>query len=146
MPITLNHTIVYSSDKQKGAEFLTDLFGLPPASAWGPFATVQLANDPATPFSAADYSLPCGVGLLLAQLGEGFLGFFCFLPLLFDPGPLSPMVLSSECGRLRRHTLQSSLIVRPTVKGAAGLLRRVCITVPMTTRRKAPHGTLSDRG
>lgn len=41
MPITLNHTIVYSSDKQRGAEFLTDLFGLPPASAWGPFATVQ---------------------------------------------------------------------------------------------------------
>jgi catechol 2,3-dioxygenase-like lactoylglutathione lyase family enzyme len=45
MSISLNHTIVYSRDKQAGAQFLTDLFGLPPASSWGPFATVEMAND-----------------------------------------------------------------------------------------------------
>jgi hypothetical protein len=36
MPISLNHTIVYSRDKQEGAQFLTDLFGLPTASSLGP--------------------------------------------------------------------------------------------------------------
>ena len=45
MSIELNHTIVYSRDKHEGARFLTDLFGLPPASVWGPFATVELANS-----------------------------------------------------------------------------------------------------
>ena len=45
MPIALNHTIVHSRDRHEGADFLTDLFGLPPASAWGPFVAVQLANE-----------------------------------------------------------------------------------------------------
>lgn len=45
MPIALNHTIVYSRNNRQGAEFLTDLFGLPPAGAWGPFVTVELANE-----------------------------------------------------------------------------------------------------
>ena len=45
VPIALNHTIVYSRDMQEGAEFLADLFGLPPISAWGPFVTVALANE-----------------------------------------------------------------------------------------------------
>lgn len=45
MSIELNHTIVYSRDKNEAATFLTELFGLPTASAWGPFATVELANN-----------------------------------------------------------------------------------------------------
>lgn len=45
MPIALNHTIVYSRDKQEGAAFLTDLFGLPSAPTWGPFVTVEMANE-----------------------------------------------------------------------------------------------------
>ena len=45
MSIALNHTIVYSRDKRQGADFLTELFGLAPASSWGPFATVQMANE-----------------------------------------------------------------------------------------------------
>ena len=54
MPIALNHTIVYSRDKQKGAEFLTDLFGLPPAIAWGPFVAVALANEVTLDYLDAD--------------------------------------------------------------------------------------------
>jgi catechol 2,3-dioxygenase-like lactoylglutathione lyase family enzyme len=45
MSIELNHTIVYSRDKHEAARFITDLFDLPPASTWGPFATVELANQ-----------------------------------------------------------------------------------------------------
>jgi catechol 2,3-dioxygenase-like lactoylglutathione lyase family enzyme len=54
MSIELNHTIVYSRDKHEGAQFLTDLFGLPAASTWGPFATVQMANQVTLDYLDAD--------------------------------------------------------------------------------------------
>lgn len=54
MPITLNHTIVYSKDKRQGADFLTDLFGLPPAPEWGPFITVEMANEVTLDYIDAD--------------------------------------------------------------------------------------------
>ncbi|WP_344688859.1 VOC family protein [Blastococcus jejuensis] len=44
MPVQLNHTIVAARDKQKSAEFLTDLLGLAPPTAYGPFAVVELDN------------------------------------------------------------------------------------------------------
>lgn len=45
MPIKLNHTIVQSRDKRAGADFLTDLFGLPAPEPWGPFLTVAVTNE-----------------------------------------------------------------------------------------------------
>ncbi|MDQ3149783.1 MAG: VOC family protein [Chloroflexota bacterium] len=45
MAVMLNHTIVYARDKRISADFLTSLFGLPPATAWGPFLAVETAND-----------------------------------------------------------------------------------------------------
>lgn len=45
MPIELNHTIVYSRDKRASADFLTGLFDLPSATAWGPFLAVAASND-----------------------------------------------------------------------------------------------------
>ena len=45
MSIKLNHTIVYSADKQAAATFLTDLFGLPDAVPWGPFLAVEVGNE-----------------------------------------------------------------------------------------------------
>jgi len=45
MAVTLNHTIVNARDKRVSADFLTSLFGLPPAKAWGPFLAVETAND-----------------------------------------------------------------------------------------------------
>jgi catechol 2,3-dioxygenase-like lactoylglutathione lyase family enzyme len=42
--IELNHTIVYSKDKRASADFLTELFGLPDAVAWGPFLAVAASN------------------------------------------------------------------------------------------------------
>ncbi len=44
MAIRLDHTIVYSHDKEASSAFLVDLFGLPPPVRWGPFVAVQVAN------------------------------------------------------------------------------------------------------
>ena len=40
----LNHTIVWCSDKQRSAEFLTDILGAPPPRPFLHFLVVDLAN------------------------------------------------------------------------------------------------------
>ena len=40
----LNHTIVWCSDKQRSAEFLTGILGAPPARPFLHFLVVELAN------------------------------------------------------------------------------------------------------
>ena len=40
----LNHTIVWCSDKQRSADFLTSILGLPPARAFFHFLVVDLKN------------------------------------------------------------------------------------------------------
>ena len=40
----LNHTIVWCSDKQRSAQFLTDILGLPPARTFFHFLVVDLSN------------------------------------------------------------------------------------------------------
>ena len=40
----LNHTIVWCSDKQRSAAFLTDILGLPPARTFFHFLVVDLKN------------------------------------------------------------------------------------------------------
>ncbi|HEY0628543.1 MAG TPA: VOC family protein [Sphingomicrobium sp.] len=40
----LNHTIVWCSDKQRSAAFLTDILGLPPARPFFHFLVVDLKN------------------------------------------------------------------------------------------------------
>lgn len=45
MNIKLNHTIVYSKDKRAAADFLTGLFGAPPAKPYGPFLGVEVGNE-----------------------------------------------------------------------------------------------------
>ena len=44
MSIQLNHTIVWCSNKQQSAAFLTEILGLPEATPFGPFLVVQLDN------------------------------------------------------------------------------------------------------
>lgn len=44
MPITLDHTIVPSRDKEAGARFIARMFGLDYEGPWGHFAPVQV-ND-----------------------------------------------------------------------------------------------------
>jgi catechol 2,3-dioxygenase-like lactoylglutathione lyase family enzyme len=44
MSVELNHTIVWSRDKEISATFLADILGLPAPKAWGPFFVVEVAN------------------------------------------------------------------------------------------------------
>jgi catechol 2,3-dioxygenase-like lactoylglutathione lyase family enzyme len=54
MSIQLNHTIVYSRDRQAAARFLTELFGLPDAVPFGPFLSVEVANHVALDYMDAN--------------------------------------------------------------------------------------------
>jgi catechol 2,3-dioxygenase-like lactoylglutathione lyase family enzyme len=45
MTALLNHTIVHARDKDASARFLTEILGLSPPTAYGPFAVVELGND-----------------------------------------------------------------------------------------------------
>ena len=54
MTIKLNHTIVASRDKKVSSAFLTQLFELPAAFAFGPFLCVQLANEVTLDFIDSD--------------------------------------------------------------------------------------------
>jgi catechol 2,3-dioxygenase-like lactoylglutathione lyase family enzyme len=44
MTIELNHTIVWSRDKQVSARFLADILGVPVGAPTGPFLPIQLGN------------------------------------------------------------------------------------------------------
>ena len=45
MSIKLNHTIVFSRNKDIAAAFLTDILGLSVAVPVGPFLTIELENE-----------------------------------------------------------------------------------------------------
>jgi len=55
MSIKLNHTIVNVRDKRASADFLTGLFGLPPAKPFIHFLCVQI-GDTTLDFCNADYA------------------------------------------------------------------------------------------
>ncbi len=52
MPIAFNHTIIAARNKDESASFFTQLFGLPEATLWGPFAIVTLADGVFVQFAA----------------------------------------------------------------------------------------------
>jgi catechol 2,3-dioxygenase-like lactoylglutathione lyase family enzyme len=52
--VQLNHTIVWCRDRRRSAGFLTGLFGLPPATEFGPFLVVELGNGVSLDFHAVD--------------------------------------------------------------------------------------------
>jgi catechol 2,3-dioxygenase-like lactoylglutathione lyase family enzyme len=54
MPVELNHTIVYCSDKKRSARFLAEMLGLPEPGSFGPFAVVEVANGVALDFLEGD--------------------------------------------------------------------------------------------
>ncbi len=54
MAIELNHTIVNVRDQERGAAFLTDLFGLPPATRFGPFHVVEVDNGVSLDYISTD--------------------------------------------------------------------------------------------
>jgi catechol 2,3-dioxygenase-like lactoylglutathione lyase family enzyme len=54
MAVQLNHTIVHASDKEASASFLADVLGLPSPTPFGPFMTVETANDVTLDFLNTD--------------------------------------------------------------------------------------------
>jgi catechol 2,3-dioxygenase-like lactoylglutathione lyase family enzyme len=54
MAVTLNHTIVWCSDKVRSAGFMTDLLGLPPARPFYHFLVVELDNQVSLDFYQKD--------------------------------------------------------------------------------------------
>lgn len=44
MSVEFNHTIVHAEDKQASARFMSELFGLEPPIAFGPFLVVKTQN------------------------------------------------------------------------------------------------------
>ncbi len=54
MSVQLNHTIVWCRDKQKSATFLTEIFGLPSPTRFGPMLVVQLNNSVSLDFYEND--------------------------------------------------------------------------------------------
>lgn len=55
MAVKLNHTIVNVRDKRASADFLTELFGLPPATPFHIFLSVDVANEVTLDFCDSDY-------------------------------------------------------------------------------------------
>jgi catechol 2,3-dioxygenase-like lactoylglutathione lyase family enzyme len=51
MSISLNHTIVWCSDKEASARFYVEILGLPAPTRFGPFLVVQLSNGVSLDFS-----------------------------------------------------------------------------------------------
>jgi catechol 2,3-dioxygenase-like lactoylglutathione lyase family enzyme len=54
MSVRLNHTIVWCRDRDRSASFFTEVFGLPPATPFGPFLVVELGNGVSLDFHATD--------------------------------------------------------------------------------------------
>jgi catechol 2,3-dioxygenase-like lactoylglutathione lyase family enzyme len=54
MPAQLNHIIVWCSDKQQSADFLSDILGRPAARPFGHFLVVELDNGVSLDFMEKD--------------------------------------------------------------------------------------------
>lgn len=53
----LNHTIIWCSDHQKSANFLAEMFGLPPPRKFSHFLVVDAANGVSLDFATRDGSI-----------------------------------------------------------------------------------------
>jgi catechol 2,3-dioxygenase-like lactoylglutathione lyase family enzyme len=58
MPVELNHTIVAATDRDRTADFLVDILGLRPATTYGPFRVVALANGVSLDVVGSDGPFP----------------------------------------------------------------------------------------
>lgn len=58
MPVQLNHTIVWCTDQQRSAAFMSEVFGLPEAPRFGPFLVVEMANGVSLDYMDVDMEIP----------------------------------------------------------------------------------------
>jgi catechol 2,3-dioxygenase-like lactoylglutathione lyase family enzyme len=64
--LKLNHMIVFARDKKESAEFLTELFALRPAVAFGPFLAVQI-DDVTFDFDEVEQVSPSHYAFLVSE-------------------------------------------------------------------------------
>ena len=71
MTVSLNHTIVWCTDKEASARFYVEILGLPAPTPFGPFLVVQLSNGVSLDFSDAR-----GASIIESQRDEGRSGIY----------------------------------------------------------------------
>ena len=54
MTVQLNHTIVWSRDQRRSAQFFVDVFGRPPPVRFGPFLVVEVDNGVSLDYHETD--------------------------------------------------------------------------------------------
>ncbi|HET9730798.1 MAG TPA: VOC family protein [Acidimicrobiia bacterium] len=57
MTVQLNHTIVWCRDQKVSADFLVDILGLDPPTAWGPFLDVDMVNGVTLAYHETDEAI-----------------------------------------------------------------------------------------
>jgi catechol 2,3-dioxygenase-like lactoylglutathione lyase family enzyme len=57
MAVKLNHTIVNVRDKRESANFFAEIFGLSKPKPFGPFLSLEVANEVTLDFCDADYEV-----------------------------------------------------------------------------------------
>jgi catechol 2,3-dioxygenase-like lactoylglutathione lyase family enzyme len=57
MTVKLNHTIVNVRDKRESASFFSQVFGLRKPRPFGPFLSIEVANEVTLDFCDADYEV-----------------------------------------------------------------------------------------
>ena len=68
MTVELNHTIVWSKNRQASAKFLAEILGLPPAVPFGPFLVVKLSNGASLDFYEQDEIQPQHYAFLVSEV------------------------------------------------------------------------------
>lgn len=67
MPVSFNHTIIRAHEPQLSADFYRAVLGAHPASSWGPFINVTLADDTLLQFAAAPVNDPIHMAFLMTE-------------------------------------------------------------------------------
>jgi catechol 2,3-dioxygenase-like lactoylglutathione lyase family enzyme len=67
MSVQLNHTLVNVRDKKESATFFAEVLGLSPATPYGPFLVLQVANDVSLDFIDVDDVHPQHYAFLVSE-------------------------------------------------------------------------------
>src|SRR5581483_11191901 len=67
MPMTLNHTIVPSHNKEESAKFFARIMGLEYKGAWGHFAPVHVNGDTSLDWDNRDHFEPHHYAFLISE-------------------------------------------------------------------------------
>src|ERR1700740_2525466 len=98
----LNHIIIWCSDKQSSAAFLTDILGLPPAKPFGHFLVVPLANGVSVDFMEKSGPISHQHYAFLVSEAEFDAGFARIqglgLPYWADPARRQPQEINRHWG------------------------------------------------